>query len=261
MTYQVALPMFEGPLDLLLNLIDANELDIYDIPIAFITGQYMDYLRKAEEIDLNLSGEFMVMAGTLLVIKAKMLLPQRAPDSTGEAEAVDPREELVQKLLEYRLYKENAQELKKMETDRVKIYFREVNEKLLYSLFPQPNPVAGLTPTDLFSAFQDIMRLMAAKSQVITVQKEELSVNDSMARLLDTLRLHSGSARFTRIMENCETLTEAVTMFLALLELLAKGQVRVRQSGVFGEIHIELGKDIGKGRGGYNKTGGGAADN
>ena len=239
MAYQVALPVFEGPLDLLLNLIDTHELDIYDIPIAFITGQYMDYLRRAEEIDLNLSGEFMVMAGTLLVIKAKMLLPKRVSDSSGEADEADPREELVEKLLEYRIYKENAQELKKMENGRTKIYFREVNEKLLYSLFPQPNPVGGLTTADLFSSFQDIMRLMAARRQVITVQKDVMSVNDSMARLLGILASHPGPTRFKRIMEGCESVLEAVTMFLALLELLAKGQVRARQSGAFGEIVID----------------------
>ena len=239
MAYQVTLPVFEGPLDLLLHLIDTNELDIYDIPIAFITGRYMEYLRKAEEIDLNLSGEFMVMAGTLLLIKAKMLLPKRASEEAAEGEDADPRGELVERLLEYRLYKENADELKKMETNRTKIYFREVNEGLLLSLFPRQNPVGDLSPADLFSSFHEILRLMAARNRVITVQQDEMSVNDSMVRISDILSQHAGRARFTRIMADCETTLEAVTMFLALLELLAKGRVMVSQRGAFGEIYIE----------------------
>ncbi|MCL1804413.1 MAG: segregation/condensation protein A [Clostridiales bacterium] len=242
MAYQVVLPVYEGPLDLLLHLIDTNELDIYDIPIAFITGKYMEYLRQAEDIDLNLSGEFVVMAGTLLVIKAKMLLPKRPQDGLGEGEGADPREELVEKLLEYRIYKENAQELKRMETGRTKIYYREVNESLLLSLFPHPNPVEGLTPADLYGSFREILRLMAARSQVITVQKDEASVNDSMLRITQAIDGSAGRVKFTRMMEDCVSLLEAVTMFLALLELLAKGRVRVTQRGVFGEIYIESGQ-------------------
>ena len=240
MTYQVVLPAFEGPLDLLLHLIDTHELDIYNIPIAFITGQYMDYLRKAEEIDLNLSGEFMVMAGTLLVIKAKMLLPQRSAEDPGGEETGDPREELVEKLLEYRLYKENAQELKKLESSRTKIYFREVNEDILFSLIPRPNPVGTLTPEDLTRSFREIIRLMAARGQVITLHKDEMSVKDSMARLMGMLNRHPGGIRFAQILESCETLMEAVTMFLALLELLARDRIGARQRGLFGEIYIEV---------------------
>ena len=240
MAYQVVLPEFEGPLDLLLHLIDENELDIYDIPIAFITSQYMDYLHKAEEIDLNLSGEFMVMAGTLLVIKAKMLLPKRAEEEAEGEAAPDPREELVEKLLAYRLYKENAEELKKMETSRTKIYFREVSEKYLLSLFPQPNPIGGLNAEDLSGAFQEIIRLMAARGRVITVQRDAMSVNDRIAYLTQTLSQRAGGVRFAQLLEQCEDLMEAVTTFLALLELLSKGVVAVSQKESFGDIFISM---------------------
>ncbi|MCL2121130.1 MAG: segregation/condensation protein A [Clostridiales bacterium] len=238
MSYQVVLPIFEGPLDLLLNLIDVHELDIYDIPIAFITGQYMDYLRKAEEIDLNLSGEFLVMAGTLLVIKAKMLLPQRAPEEESDDNAEDPRDELVEKLLAYRLYKENAQELQKMESSRTKIYFREVNEGHLFSLFPQPNPVGSLKAEDLCRSFQEVMRLMSARGQVITVRRDVMSVNSKMAYLMQNLSRQPGGIRFMQLFDACADTMEAVTTFLALLELLSKGLVWVRQKKLFGDIFV-----------------------
>ena len=238
MSYQVVLPEFEGPLDLLLHLIDAHELDIYDIPIAFITGQYMDYLRKAEEIDLNLSGEFLVMAGTLLVIKAKTLLPKRPQDEAAGEETEDPREELVEKLLAYRLYKENAEELKRLEESRTKIFFRDVSEKQLISLFPPPNPVAGLKAEDLQNVFREVLRLMAARGQVLTVRKDEITVRDRMNLLMRKLSREDRAIRFSQLMEECQSLWEAVTVFLALLELLNRGRIVVRQSKRYGEILI-----------------------
>ena len=227
-------------MDLLLHLIDVHELDIYDIPIAFITGQYMEYLRKAEEIDLNLSGDFLVMAGTLLVIKAQMLLPQRAQAEEDGETAVDPREELVEKLLAYRLYKESALEFKRLETSRTKIYFREVDEGRLLSMFPRPNPVGDLVAEDLHRAFQEMLRLMSARQQVITVKKDEKSVHDRMDYLLQNLPRHSRGIGFRQLMENCGDLTEVVTTFLALLELLSKGLIWVRQNDLFAEIYVGL---------------------
>jgi segregation and condensation protein A len=238
MSYQVVLPEFEGPLDLLLHLIDVHELDINDIPIAFITGQYMDYLRKAEEIDLNLSGEFLVMAGTLLVIKAKTLLPKRPQDGAAGDEAEDPREELVEKLLAYRLYKENAEELKKLEENRTKIFFFFFSEKQLLALFPPPNPVAGLSAVDLQSAFREVLRLMTLRGQVLTVRKDDITVRDRMGHLMRRLSRDSRGLRFSQLMDECGSVWEAVTVFLALLELLTRGRVSIRQSALFGEIVI-----------------------
>ena len=238
MSYQVVLPMFEGPLDLLLHLIEAHELDVYNIPIAFITGQYMDYLKRAETIDLNLSGEFLVMAGTLLAIKAKMLLPQRTPDIV-DGETADPRDELVEKLLEYRMFKENALELKKLEESRTKIYFREVNEKQLLARFPQPNPVSHLKAEDLHAAFQEILRLLAARGRIITVYKDAVSVKEKVSVLTETLSgRRPGGMRFTELLLSCDDMLEAITTFLALLELLTKGRIWVRQTGLFSEIWI-----------------------
>jgi segregation and condensation protein A len=238
MLYEVVLPEFQGPLDLLLHLINIHELDIFDIPIAFITGQYMDYLRKAREIDLSLSGDFIVMAGDLLVIKAKTLLPRRvSSDDEGQAEA-DPREELTRKLLEYRLYKENALKLKDLETSEMKIFFRETSENQLLSLFPRPNPVGDLSPGDLKNSFLEVMRLMAARDLVITVRKESISVREKMSCLTKMLRASPRGIRFDRILADCADAMEAVTTFLALLELLAKGIIWARQKELFGDIYI-----------------------
>jgi len=242
MTYEVVLPEFQGPLDLLLHLISAHELDIYDIPIAFITGQYIDYIKKAEEIDLNLSGDFIVMAGDLLVIKAKTLLPRReSVDDDAQVEP-DPRDELVRRLLEYKLYKENALKLKDLESSGMKIFFRETNENHLLSLLPRPNPVENISTVDLQSAFLEVMRLMRAKSQVITVNKERISVREKMSFLTKKLRESPRGARFDRIMSDCADAMEAVTTFLALLELLSKGVIWARQKELFGDIYIGITK-------------------
>lgn len=238
MSYQVVLPVFEGPLDLLLHLIDTHKLDIYNIPIAFITGQYMDYLKQAEEIDLNLSGDFLVMAGTLLAIKAKLLLPKRLQETEEGVEELDPRDELVEKLLEYRLYKENAQELKKMETSQTRIYYREVDDKRLLALFPPPNPIGNLKAADLHTAFQEVLRLMAARGQTITLHKDTMSLKEHMDLMMDTLARHGGGVKFADLLEPCQSVMEVVTAFLALLELLAKGRVWVRQTSLFGEIFV-----------------------
>ena len=238
MDYQVVLPEYEGPLDLLLHLIDEHELDIYDIPIAFITDQYMDYLRKAEEVDLNLSGEFLVMAGTLLLIKAKTLLPQKADAETGEEGEPGTMDELVAKLLAYRIYKENAEELKRMEGSNARIFFREVNEGHLLSLFPKPNPVGDLKPMDLFGSFNEILRLMAARGQTITIHKETASVNDKMGHILGVLSRQVGAVPFHALFNLSEDLMGVITTFLALLELLSKGRVWVRQTELFGDIYV-----------------------
>ena len=238
MLYQVVLPEFQGPLDLLLHLINIHELNIYDIPIAFITGQYIEYIKKAEEIDLTLSGDFIVMAGDLLVIKAKTLLPQRISEEARASEEADPRDELVRKLLEYKLFKESAIELKNFEKNGSKIFFREVSEKHLLSLFPQPNPAGNLSAFDLRGSFMEIVRLMAAREQVITVRKETVSVRDRMSYLTDMLRKSPEELHFDKIINGCADAMEAITTFLALLELLAKGVVWARQKKLFGEIYI-----------------------
>lgn len=143
MPYEVKIPVYEGPMDLLLQLIDDNEVDIYDIPIALITQQYLDYLNLAEEMDLELTSEFVLMACTLLSIKAKMLLP-KPPKIEEEEDEIDPRQELVDKLLEYKLFKEKAEVFKSMETKQAMVFTREVDEVKLLQEFPPDNPLGTI---------------------------------------------------------------------------------------------------------------------
>ena len=244
MTYQVVLPVYEGPLELLLNLIDSHQLDIYNIPISFITGQYMDYLAKAKEIDLNLSGDFLVMAGTLLAIKAKMLLPRREKDpESGEAEE-DPRDELVTKLLEYRLYKENALILKELETSRSRIYFRSVNDKRLLAALPPINPIGRLSLSDLQQAFQQAVKAARARGKVLELPRETLTIQQQMTNILRSVAQKEGGIPFFQLFEFHQML-DLVTAFLALLELLHKGRIWVRQKEAFGEIYVFAAKQEG----------------
>lgn len=237
MTYQVVLPVYEGPLDLLLDLIDNHQLDIYNIPISFITSQYMDYTRQAREIDLNLSGDFLVMAGTLLAIKAKMLLPRREKDpETGEP-LEDPREELVAKLLEYRLYKENALTLKEMESSQSRIYFRSVDDKRLLESLPPINPIGQLSPTDLRAAFRQAVRAARARGKVLEMPRETLTIQQQMSNILGSVSRTEGGVPFFQLFE-FNKMMDLVTAFMALLELLHKGRVWVRQKEMFGEIFV-----------------------
>lgn len=237
MTYQVVLPVYEGPLDLLLDLIDNHQLDIYNIPISFITSQYMDYTRQAREIDLNLSGDFLVMAGTLLAIKAKMLLPRREKDpETGEP-VEDPREELVAKLLEYRLYKENALTLKEMESSQSRIYFRSVDDKRLLESLPPINPIGQLSPMDLRAAFRQAVRAARARGKVLEMPRETLTIQQQMSNILGSVSRTEGGVPFFQLFE-FNKMMDLVTAFMALLELLHKGRVWVRQKEMFGEIFV-----------------------
>ena len=128
MAYQVKLPVYEGPMDLLLDLIEENEIDIYNIPIAQITQQYLDYINLAGKLDLELTSEFLIMACTLLSIKAKMLLPKPVVETVNEEQEIDPREELVQKLLEYKEYKEKAKLFEELEERQAQYYWREIDD-------------------------------------------------------------------------------------------------------------------------------------
>mgnify|MGYP000134037225 CR=1 FL=1 len=237
MDYQVVLPVFEGPMDLLLHLIDSNELDIYNIPIAFITGQYMDYLNQAQEIDLTLSGDFVLMAGTLLTIKARTLLPKRTQPSEEEGAPEDPRDELVEKLLEYRLYKEKASEFKAMEHSQSRIFFREVDDKSLLKLFPAPNPIGKLTTEDLSKTFMQILESMISRERTLQLPKETVTIQARIAFLLKVIRQQPGGIAFRSLLGG-DSLRTVVTTFMALLELLHRGRIWARQKEAFGEIYI-----------------------
>jgi len=228
----VKLARFEGPLDLLLHLIKRDEIDIYDIPIAHITQQYLAYLDLMRSFDLEVAGEFLVMAATLMRIKAKMLLP--ALPSTEEEDEGDPREELVQRLIEYRQFKEAAGTLRSREEERRLLYERGM---LPSEEDAGPLPLAPASLFDLLDAFNRVMAKLPEPA-VYEVQAEAYDVDDKMAEIASAAAEH-GSISFVSVLERCRTRLEMVVTFVALLELIKLGQVGVVQAEHFGDITIQ----------------------
>jgi segregation and condensation protein A len=241
MDYQVVLPVFEGPLDLLLHLIDANELDIYNIPIAFITGQYIQYMKAAEEIDLNVSGEFVLMAGTLLTIKARLLLPKREMPEATEEEA-DPRSELIEKLIEYRMFKQKADEFKGMAANQAGVYFRLVDDKALLQLIPKPNPIGNLSTADLTAAFMELMQSSLQRQQSVQIPKDEVTLHNQAEHILRQLRKQPEGLSFRALLTS-DSLRLMITTFMALLELMHRSKIWVKQKVAYGEIFVFLAEE------------------
>jgi len=227
----VKLERFEGPLDLLLHLIKRDEIDIYDIPIAHITRQYLAYIELMRSLDLEVAGEFLVMAATLMRIKTKMLLP--APAVGEEEEEGDPREELVQRLVEYRQFKEAAGTLKLREEER-----RHLFERGMVPGEDEAGPLP-LAPATLFDLLDALNRVMARlpEQNVYEVQTEAFDVEDKMS-LIAQMTAEGGSVSFVALLTRCRARMEMVVTFIALLELIKLGQVTVSQPDRFGDILI-----------------------
>jgi len=227
----VKLDRFEGPLDLLLHLIRRDEVDIYDIPISHITQQYLAYLDLMRAFDLDVAGEFLLMAATLMRIKAKMLLP--APPTGEEEEEGDPREELVQRLIEYRQFKEAAGTLKLREEERRLLYERGM---LPSDEDTGPLPLAPASLFDLLDAFNRVIARIP-EAVVYEVRAEVYDVEEKMA-LIASQAAELGTISFAGLLARCRARLEMVVTFIALLELIKLGQVTVIQDGRFGDIQI-----------------------
>lgn len=227
MSYQVKINIFEGPLDLLLHLIQKNDLDIYDIPISEITTEYLSYMDVLKELNPSVAGEFLVMAATLMQIKARTLLPAEVnPDGS---EGPDPRAELVEKLLEYQKVKEAARYLG---------YNYDVHRDVFYRgapMFGKDDQVLDLTMPRLLEAFQKV--LTTADKGVREILFEEIPVEVRIREILDVLQTREFVA-FSELFQASAGRKALVVTFLALLELIRLKQVRVAQSDNFGEIHI-----------------------
>ena len=242
------LETFEGPLDLLLHLIDKAEIDIYDIPISEITDQYMAYLETMQELELEVTSEFLVMAATLLAIKSQMLLPKPPPAETdieyaNEAADEDPRAELVQKLIEYRKYKMIAEELRDKELARSLIYTREPADLSPYIPDVDANPVLGLHVSDLAVAFLRALRKAERRNAVAKIRRDEISVRDRMIDVLERLERRGGKLMFSQLIGDDDTRQEIVATFLALLELMKVQKIVCFQHRLFGDIVIEARED------------------
>ena len=231
--YKIKIPEFEGPLDLLLHLIRENKVDIYDIPISLITGQYLRYIEIMKELDLEIAGEFLVMAATLIQIKSRMLLP---PDEEAAAEEVeDPRLELVQRLLEYQAYKDAAAILKEKEEEALKIFGRPPGDLKEEEV---PEPELSLFDVNLFDLLAAFKKLLEdAPPEMRTITRETLTVKDKMLHIADIIE-NLESIRFEELFRESFTRVQLIVTFLALLELLRLGLARVYQEKEFGNIWI-----------------------
>jgi segregation and condensation protein A len=225
--YKIKLPMFEGPLDLLLYLIRREEVSIYDIPIARITEQYLEYLRAMEELDIGLAGEFLVMAATLIHIKTQMLLP-RDPQLTEET-IEDPRAELVYQLLEHQKFKAAANVLHQRAMMEAASFTRPTDSD-------EENPEVAATLFQLFEVFKEVMDRRLAISE-IEIARDEMTMAEKIAEIKSMLN-DSNEISARSLFERATSRREMVLIFLAILELVKALAVRLVQSKTFGEILI-----------------------
>lgn len=235
MSYKLKLDIFEGPLDLLLFLIKKNDIDIYDIPIARVTDQYLEYIEMMKMLDLEIVGEFLVMAATLLQIKSKMLLP---PDPNALAEEeIDPRDELVQRLQEYRVFKEIAEQLKSKENERQNFFTRQVDEEARKEMENDAKEVYFETNLfDLINAFSAALsKLKEDKSY--EVSKEEFTVEQKIHDILHSL-LAQPRLLLTEIFGMAKSKVEMIVSFMAILELIRLKEIIVAQKRLFADIEV-----------------------
>lgn len=241
----VKLEVFEGPLDLLLHLIEKNKIDIYDIPIVEITAQYMDYIQGMPKEDLNIMSEFLVMAATLLDIKCKMLLPKEV---NGDGEEEDPRRELVEQLLQYKMFKYMAYELKDRQLNAEQVLFKApgIPEEVMEYVEPVDlNLLLGsLTLKQLNQVFQDVMKrkedkIDPVRSKFGKIEKEEVPLPLKLSYVEEYARTHPEFS-FRRLLEEQKSKMHIVVTFLAILELMKLGTIRAEQEETCGEIIIHL---------------------
>ncbi|MCM3747352.1 segregation/condensation protein A [Paenibacillus pasadenensis] len=242
MTVLYKLEAFEGPLDLLLHLLDREEIDIYDIPISRITDQYMEYLHAMQEFELDITSEFLVMAATLLAIKSGQLLPrppvvEEYEEYWDDGELSDPRDELVQKLVEYRRFKQIAEHLRDREMARSLVYSKEPEDLTVYMKEDDSHPLEGLDLGDIMAAFRRALSKAAKRTSFARVQRDEISVKDRIRDISELLR-ERDTVRFSRLIGDSMERHEIVVTFLAILELMKMKQVRVFQNSLFDDIVI-----------------------
>jgi len=231
--YKVKLDIFEGPLDLLLYLIKKDEIDIYDIPIERITRQYLLYLDAFKILDLDVAGDFVVMAANLIYIKSRSLLPkdQQPPDEAVEED--DPRWELVRQLIEYKKFKDAAGHLQQRELDREGLFTRMAAEPDAVA----ERPLGEVSIFDLINAFNTALKRLTKPEDLREIFEENFTVSDKIDLIMKMTA--SGLAlRFSELFASAASRTEVVVTFLALLELVRLKQVRARQSEEFGEIEL-----------------------
>jgi segregation and condensation protein A len=235
--FRVELPVFEGPLDLLLHLIKKHELDILDLPVAFVTERYLEYLRFMQELDLDLASEYLLMAATLAHIKSKMLLP-RAPedqqDGDDDGEQQDPRLELIRRLLDYQKYKQAAEHLGARAVAGRDVFARGASVEDLQG----PAPLAEVGLFKLLDAFQGILH-RAKDRQALEVTAERITIQERITQITDFLR-ERRTCRFEDLFQEDITRYEVVVTFLALLEMTKLRLTRIYQPDHRSSIHVQF---------------------
>jgi len=228
--YRVSLDNFEGPLDLLLFFIKRDEIDIYDIPIAYITEEFLGYIRFMEELDIDVAGEFILMASTLMAIKAKLLIPQAAEADADDMLEEDPRLQLTRQLLEYKRFKEAAKKMRDLEAQAVKVYRRGMDdEELLDNADPAKEALQELTIFQLMETFKELMEKAKANPPVHKVQKRVTTIARQTAFVKQYLK-EKGRSSFKILLQQIEDKLVLVTTFLAILDMAKEGTLWIYTS-------------------------------
>lgn len=251
MSYEVKIDAFEGPIPLLLHLIKNNEVEIYDISIAKITDQYLDYIAAMQKLDLEIASEFLVMAANLIEIKSSMLLPDE-PEEEDEEE-VDPRQQLINRLLEYKKYKDLATRLRDYEEMQRKRHTRSI-ESVLAEIDPEAaedNPLEDISLNEFVTTFEEILaeRIQEekekqeeekeSKEKLSDINRKEVNIQDKMAELEQKLKKKE-KVKFAELFAGKSNKLEIVVTFMALLELMRLRKIIVEQTGIFTEINVRL---------------------
>lgn len=245
MAIPVKLEVFEGPLDLLLHLIDKNKIDIYDIPIVEITDQYMEYIRSMEEEDLGVMSEFMVMAATLIDIKCRMLLPKEVNE---EGQEEDPRADLVERLLEYKACKYMSYELKERMDEAAGVFYKGPTIPGEVLAYREPVDVQellkDLTLEKLNQIYKSILRkqedkLDPIRSRFGKIEREEVSLSEKMLQMKEYAVSHRRFS-FRQLLEEQSSRVQIIVTFLSILELMKMGHIRVEQEALFEDIQVEV---------------------
>lgn len=243
MAIPVKLEVFEGPLDLLLHLIDKNKIDIYDIPIVEITEQYLEYIRAMQTEDMNVMSEFLLMAATLLDIKCKMLLPKEVNE---EGEEEDPRAELVQRLLEYKMYKYMSFELRDKQVDAGRYLFREQKLPKEVENYRQPVDYEQLIGEMNLQKLQDIFKSIVKKqedkidpirSTYGNIEKDEVDMDVKTGYVEEYIKSHKKFS-FKQLLEKQHSKMEVIVTFLVILEMMKVGKISIAQEDIFDDIMI-----------------------
>lgn len=236
--YRVQLKNFEGPLDLLLFFIKRDELDIYDIPISYITKEFLEYIYLMEELDLDVASEFILMASMLMAIKAKMMLPREDEDGE-ELDESDPRYELVQKLLEYKRYKEMAEKMADIDEQARKQYMRGYPDVDEVDKQATGEALQDVTMFDLMSAFKKVLQDIERKNIVHHVEKIEATVEQQSEYILNTLQ-ERGRQSFQQLCREVKNRVVVVVTFLAMLEMIKEQQINLFLGDEPTEFYIDL---------------------